>query len=368
MNEFNLNGAVPSTEDKRDWDIAAAGIASHEQVQDSTYPNNYMCEHLPPVVYNQGPWPMCVGYAIAAIKETLDNKEGVAHETRCSPGFIYAEREDDDYQGNGERPREALKIVQNLGACAYSLFPDNGNYPELKDVLHAKPNYDELLEEAYKHSISAYYKITTLEEIKYTLMNIGPVLIVVPSYGPEYWRASTGWLLQGPDSACTGTHAMVIVGWKDNDTLIILNSWGDTWGDNGYAYLKFGGYTINEMWAITDRMTPEIEQYYRCKAGQHPESKWEWERYETCDEDGLMSRICPICGEKEYMNVKSPGHTFGFWKEIRKASKNKPARYQRTCSVCGKIEYKNGDTIEETTTTNWFIAFINFFKALFGIK
>lgn len=364
MNEHNQNGALLSPEDKRDWDIAAAGIASHEQVQDSAYPANYMCEYLPASIYDQGPWPMCVGFAMAAAKETLDNKEGVSGETRCSPGFSYAEREDDDHQGDGMRPREALKILQKIGTCAWSLFPNSGNYPEIKNILRAKPNYDEIVEEAYKHSISAYYRIYTLEEIKYTLMEIGPVLISVPSYTSDYWNRRTGEMRQGPDSHCTGAHAMLIVGWKDNDTLIIRNSWGENWGDHGHGFFKFGEHQIHEMWAITDRMTPEIEQYYKCKANQHIYSNWEWIKEETCDTYGEMKRVCSACGKEEYMQVAPLGHTFGFWECIRKATARKPARYKRTCSVCGKIEYENRD--EEPPKSIW-SQIIDFLKGLINI-
>jgi len=43
-----------------------------------------------------------------------------------------------------------------------------------------------------------------------------------------------------PQSANHGKHAMLIVGYSDKDqAFIVRNSWGTTWGDNGYGYVPY---------------------------------------------------------------------------------------------------------------------------------
>ena len=58
-------------------------------------------------------------------------------------------------------------------------------------------------------------------------------------------------------------HAVMIVGWDDaNDSWIIKNSWGSTWGETagvgserGYAYVKHGSYLLgNQAWWVHARL------------------------------------------------------------------------------------------------------------------
>jgi C1A family cysteine protease len=50
--------------------------------------------------------------------------------------------------------------------------------------------------------------------------------------------AGTGQI--GCGGAATGAHAYSIMGYDDDSQqFVIKNSWGDSWGDQGYAYLKY---------------------------------------------------------------------------------------------------------------------------------
>jgi C1A family cysteine protease len=73
-----------------------------------------------------------------------------------------------------------------------------------------------------------------------------------------------------PSSAEHGRHAMLIVGYSDsNQTFIVRNSWGPTWGDQGYCYMPYdylGNSDLNMggMWSargLTDYdFTPEEKE------------------------------------------------------------------------------------------------------------
>ena len=403
---YNLNGAIPSPPDERDWDIAAAGIASTQEVKSTEYPSDYIVSNLPEEIYDQSIYPTCVSFALALIKEVQDKKENAPfEEKRCSPGFIYANRADDDYQGDGMVSRQALKRLQKIGVCAWSDFPVNRDYPEVKEMLEAKDNYEELYHGAFNRSILAYYRIYTLEELKYTLMNIGPVLASIPAYSGFCWNAQTGEMLPGPSSHRTGNHAVVFVGWKNDSTIIVRNSWGPDWGDGGYGYLDFNTYHINEMWAITDRSTPEIEAYYRCKIGMHeyeeyerkdyPDNhcteitlletacrhcghvasqtelsrtftheygEWEVTQEVTSCQEGRQVSVCKKCFETKIMKIDPLGHPFGDWQIIRQPTLIKSARYRRECTACGFVEYK-----EDPRPKSLFSVIVEFFKGLIKI-
>lgn len=52
-----------------------------------------------------------------------------------------------------------------------------------------------------------------------------------------------------PDDAEGQTHAMAIIGWRD-DAWIIRNSWGTDWKNKGYIYWKMGTGIIRELFSV----------------------------------------------------------------------------------------------------------------------
>jgi C1A family cysteine protease len=61
-------------------------------------------------------------------------------------------------------------------------------------------------------------------------------------YGSDVNRSwhGTGRGEIGCTGAKTGAHAYTIMGYDDNSQVFVIkNSWGDSWGDQGYAYLKY---------------------------------------------------------------------------------------------------------------------------------
>ena len=260
-------------------------------------------------------------------------------------------------------PRQALKQLQKIGTCAHSEFPVNYNYENSCAALAKLNNLEQITHFAKLRSIKAYYKIYTLNEIKYTLMNVGPILISVPAFGKPYWNGNgDGVLMMGPKSAKTGAHAMVIVGWKDNTTLIIQNSWGALWGDHGYAYLDFETYEINEMWAITDQLTAEIQHYWNCKAGVHAFTDWVIDKEPTCILNGQTSRKCIYCGLEEAKTILNTNiHNFTEWE----CTNSKTGLYKRKCQnqYCVKTEYQ----YHEPQRPSIWATIVNFFKGLLEI-
>lgn len=234
-----FGGCLPSKFDRRDYNLkyatgAVAGAAE--------YPKEFRITNKSKI-YSQGATSMCVAYSLAEIKESqelVDQKKRV----RFSPGFIYANRSE-TMEGMYVRP--AIAALLKDGVCTYDEFPVTGTCEQCKKKLSEIPNLLDVFDDAVNWRIGSYYRLYTLDEIKYTLMNIGPVFISVPTYSG--WNSFTGEIKE--EGTKRGYHAMVIVGWKDDDTLIVQNSWGTVWGDKGYGYIKWG-YPIMEMWAMTD--------------------------------------------------------------------------------------------------------------------
>ena len=241
INKISFEGCLVSPFDGRDYNLKCATGVSDSEIYEVEYPKEYIIPNLSNI-YSQGSTSMCVAFTLAEMKESqemIDQNRRI----RFSPGFIYGNR---DETSEGMYIRQAIKTLKIDGVCTYDEFPIKGTCQHCQEKFAELS--DEIKQSAKDWRIGSYYRIYTLEEVKYTLMNIGPIAISVPVY--TAWNSINGQMKEG--GTLRGYHAMLIIGWKDNDTLIIQNSWGSLWGNKGRATCKFGEYPILEMWAVTD--------------------------------------------------------------------------------------------------------------------
>ena len=85
-----------------------------------------------------------------------------------------------------------------------------------------------------KGMVNEHIELTTLQ-IKSLLANHGPLMAGI-------WSSSDGFLnyASGIFSGCTNDapysidHAVLLIGYDGNDNWIIKNSWGTSWGENGF--------------------------------------------------------------------------------------------------------------------------------------
>lgn len=79
----------------------------------------------------------------------------------------------------------------------------------------------------------------TKEDFKAALQQYGPmsVVLTVPS---DWYYYRTG-VYTPVENVGWANHAVILVGWDDSDDCwIIKNSWGQGWGESGYARVKYG--------------------------------------------------------------------------------------------------------------------------------
>lgn len=105
------------------------------------------------------------------------------------------------------------------------------------------------------YNAKKYYNIDALNinndinSIKTCLINNEPIAVGIQIFNSFETNsvAKTGIVpMPGPNDILLGGHAVVICGFDDTKQLFILrNSWGTTWGDNGYFYLPYS-YILND--------------------------------------------------------------------------------------------------------------------------
>ena len=70
---------------------------------------------------------------------------------------------------------------------------------------------------AANYKITQYVRVNTINEVKDSLMQYGPVLITFPVYdqnSQQFWRKPSS------NAKLIGHHAVVIVGWDEKDFTI----------------------------------------------------------------------------------------------------------------------------------------------------
>lgn len=162
--------------------------------------------------------------------------------------------------------REALAVVKHYGDVFKSDMPENVETPEAIEIFEKEA--ENLYSKGIFARCSSYVRLNTDEEIKYALMNYGPVIFGMDWYVDLTLEKGVLKTTALPQNR-TGSHAMVIYGWNETGWLI-QNSWGVLWGNHGCATLPFS-IPQNEAWAFIDEINEapsEVVKPYRTNFGE----------------------------------------------------------------------------------------------------
>ncbi|MEI6296283.1 MAG: C1 family peptidase [bacterium] len=244
-------GAIPSPKDDRDYNISMYTPIKTE------FAPNYMIPEKTTSVYDQGAYGMCVAFSLSEIKEIQEAKERGIN-TRYSPAFIYGNRVDGDWMGEGMISRQALARLTADGVCDFDSLSLIDTYPSCRDAISA---YHRNI--ARNQIVSSYILHTSPDAVRTALMKFGAVLLITDIYS-SFESNGQGIVpqIQGGETLL-GSHAMIIVGWKTIEGQlywVVQNSWGDWWCDKGFCYIPVNYSAIQELWSIADYTPPITER------------------------------------------------------------------------------------------------------------
>jgi hypothetical protein len=164
---------------------------------------------------------------------------------KYSPSFLYNQIGLEGCEGS--YILRAMEFMTKSGAVAYDKFP----YDD-KDC--ARQPDQELLEEARQHRMRGFNRLTPgdrnnvidLRAIKENLSQGAPVVIGM-MVGGSYMQSMMGqdvWNPTAEDRSLMGFggHAQCVVGYDDRKyggAFLIMNSWGSSWGNNGFAWVRY---------------------------------------------------------------------------------------------------------------------------------
>lgn len=247
-----FNQVIDSPEDIRDYTLEKAVHKTIKRKIDTTieiFPEEYETKNIP--VLNQSNVGSCVAHALSSALRAGEITKNFI-QNNYSTGYIYGNRKDTDYQGEGMYIREALSQLKDVGDVYKYYFPFNRSYTKIKKLLSKNKDYLDKL--AYSNHIEAYYRCYSENEMKKAIMLHGCVIISINIYS-DFSRD----LKISKTNEIKGSHAMIITGWTKDNKWIVQNSWSIFWGYKGKLLMDFD-YKINECWGIIVNNNAELNK------------------------------------------------------------------------------------------------------------
>ena len=197
----------------------------------------------------QGQQPNCVAWATTYAARSFLNGQNIGHQPsgpaeEMSPAYVYNRlRPAGSACDRSIRIVDALNLLQSEGVVSLADFPD-----DLRNCPMPAPA--SLREKAQAFRLAGWNAIdrevpgdskspVVLDDIKGALARKQPVVFALP--------VAQDWIdLKGDRVYTHGArdsdnfHAMALVGYdEDRQAFRVINSWGQGWGDHGYAWIAY---------------------------------------------------------------------------------------------------------------------------------
>lgn len=191
-------GYKESPVDIRDYKFKKAAV----KLMANSFPAEYECP-IKTEIKNQGNVSSCVAHSAAEVLEYHYNKT-------FSTNFIYGiQKKLYNANGPGMFLRTAAKIMKDYGDPEYRFCKGNTEVDEVYALANEAFIHPEAMLNAKKYRISKYAKVASVNDIKYALMNHGPVLGAIMWYVDN--KLISGYVLN-KGSVPDGGHAIVVRG------------------------------------------------------------------------------------------------------------------------------------------------------------
>lgn len=189
-------------------------------------------------ILDQGNCGSCVAFASVATLETQYRiSTGLpSFNVRLSPQYLF--NCGDGSCSYGWQPEDAAAFIQNNG------IPDEACMPYLSGATGQDVSCQSACPDASQRMvrISSYSRPSSgysndVNAVKQALQR-GPLVTTLYVYAD--FMAYGGGVYNHVSGKMLGGHAISIVGYDDNrQAFIIRNSWGTTWGENGFGYVSY---------------------------------------------------------------------------------------------------------------------------------
>ena len=206
-----------------------------------------------PPVYDQGQLGSCTANAIGGAFEFSLIKQGLQDFVPSRLFIYYYERvlEHTVHSDSGAALRDGMKVVNTHGACPETEWPY-----DIHKFTNTPPKQCRI--DALKEHVLSYRSITQdLAQMKACLASGLPFVFGISVY-QSFLDASDGNIpmpmTTANDKPLNEGHAILAVGYDDaKQVFLFRNSWGTTWGNQGYGTIPYGYLTssdASDFWSI----------------------------------------------------------------------------------------------------------------------
>lgn len=248
----------------------------YEVDRSSILPDAFSLKKYAPYIFKQQ-YSTCVSYSIAnamTIVNAINNKETNRDRISLltlSPHWIYFRNKDktDSRCTDGLDIDRAINDVFRVG-IPYLLNVEYKDYYPFSKIQLCDDYPGDItknLEVASANKPDGILKIREPQSIKSLISENIPVVIgmsVPPSF--EAAKNKSFWLPLNSETKSDGYgHSMVVVGYDDNKyggAFEVLNSWGESWGDQGFIWMKYS----------------DLKKYFICGYALYKDVKWRREQ------------------------------------------------------------------------------------------
>jgi len=235
---------IESRDVEKDWNLEAAFVSGVVEAPAELPSTVDLREPLWWKIGDQGQTGSCVGWATAdaVLRWHFVKAKRLQSDKLLSVRFAWmAAKEFDEFRSwpttfielAGTSLKAALEVAWRYGAVTEDTLPFDHQYmyPNDENMFYAI---------ASRLRIASFYNVgANPENWKKWLASNGPILTRLTV--DNTWRnaTQTGGKLQTYDRAsAAGGHAVAIVGYTP-DAFIVRNSWGEYWGDKGFAHASY---------------------------------------------------------------------------------------------------------------------------------
>ena len=208
-----------------------------------------------PPIYDQGQLGSCTANALGAAFQFEQMKQSKPNFIPSRLFIYYNERsiENSINDDGGAMIRTGIKTLVDAGVCPETMWKYN------EGKFKSKPCPD-CYATALDNQVQEYLRLSSNNtyDTKQCLVSGYPVIFgftLYESFMTDDVANSGEVPIPLPNEAPIGGHAVLAVGYDDEkNSLIVRNSWGTSWGLNGYFYLPYWyintPYVADDFWTI----------------------------------------------------------------------------------------------------------------------
>lgn len=239
---------------------------------------------------------------LAKRAEEAGNEDSFADISRLFVYYVGRMRDKQIYSEQGTAMADegmtiagAIDVLALKGACLAETFPFD------LDNVNTKPP-EEAFTEARNFKVSDSREVPVEVEAMKACLAEGYPIVFGLKLTQNFFSPGPGGKIKTPNpddpqSAEHGLHCMLCVGYSESQQIFIIrNSWGEDWGDNGYAYVPYdyianpeynfcGQYAIKDLTETDFTPDEEDDEAPMNEVEDEEEDDWEMEVEEEEWED-----------------------------------------------------------------------------------